>query len=164
MGKHELDTSCDSGFYDPIWGGTCWKCPDDDGRGGWIRSLTAVDTDTACWRAPKETTGRAIKVKAPAVAWDCPSGSFWDGYSPNGCCGSCWKCPADLPRRTADHVEADNACASSLSMRQSRAIFLKFNGCPKPDAATMSLPGKRSSGKSISRHRRRRVLCLPHHR
>ena len=26
------------------------------------------------------------------------------------------------------------------------AIFLTFNGCPKPDAATMSLTGKRAPG------------------
>ena len=145
VGKHELNMKCDSGFYDPIWGGTCWKCPDDDGYGGWIRSLDAVDKDTACWRVPKEQLGYAIKVKAPALAWDCPSGSFWDGYSPDGCCGSCWKCPDSLPRRTANHITSSAACASSLN-ETSRAIFLKFNGCPKPDAATMKLTDKRAPG------------------
>ena len=146
VGKYTLDTSCDTGFYDTIYGGTCWKCPDDDGRGAWIRSLDAVDKDTACWRSPKELVGDAIKVKSPAWAWECPSGSFWDGYSPDGAGGSCWKCPAELPRRTAASVWEWNACASTLNETK-RAIFLTYNGCPKPDAATMNLPGKRSPGK-----------------
>lgn len=146
VGAYAFSTKCDSGFYDPIYGGSCWKCPDDDGKGPWIRSLDAVDKDTACWRVPKETTGKATLAKAPALAWDCPSGSFWDGYSPNGCCGSCWTCPANLPRRTAAAVWADNACASTLN-DTTRAIFLNYKGCPKPDAADMNLPGKRSPGK-----------------
>ena len=49
-----LTRAATAAFYDPIYGGTCWKCPDDDGRGAWIRSLDAVDKDTACWRSPKE--------------------------------------------------------------------------------------------------------------
>jgi hypothetical protein len=147
VGQYALDLTCDSGFYDPIWGGTCWKCPDDtDNRGSWIRSATAVDKDDACWRVPKETTGKAIKTKSPAWAWECPSGSFWDGYSPDGIGGSCWQCPADLPRRTAAAVWADNACASSLNETKA-AILLTFNGCPTPNASTMDLPGKRSPGR-----------------
>jgi hypothetical protein len=60
VGEYNLDTSCDEGFYDPIYGGSCWKCdPGYDGRGAFIRSTTAVDGDTACWRVPKEVTGRA---------------------------------------------------------------------------------------------------------
>jgi hypothetical protein len=147
VGEYGLDLSCDSGFYDPIWGGTCWKCPDDtDNKGSWIRSATAVDKDDACWRIPKESTGKATKVKAPALAWDCPSGSFWDGYSPDGCCGSCWKCPDDLPRRTGNAVWSDAACATSLNETRP-ATLLTFNGCPTPNAATMDLPGKRSPGR-----------------
>jgi hypothetical protein len=147
VGKYALDTTCDEGFYDMIYGGSCWECdPGYDGRGAFIRSLTRVDSDDACWRVPKETTSRANLVKAPALAWDCPSGSFWDGYSPNGCCGSCWTCPADNPRRTAAPIWESNACASSLNETK-RATFLSFNGCPKPDPADMNLPGKRLPGK-----------------
>ena len=147
VGAYTLDLSCDSGFYDPIWGGTCWKCPDDtDSRGTWIRSSTAVTNDDACWRVPSEKTGSATKVKSPAWAWDCPSGSFWDGYSPDGLGGSCWQCPGDLPRRTAAAVWASNACASSLNETKA-ASLLSFNGCPKPNASTMNLAGKRSPGR-----------------
>ena len=147
VGAYKLDTSCDSGFYDPIYGGSCWKCPsDDDGLGAYIRSLTPVTSDTACWRVPKESTGPATLVKAPAWAWDCPSGSFWDGLSLWGIGGSCWQCPDSLPRRTLAPVVASNACATSLN-QTTRAIFLSYNGCPKPDAGTMSLPGARTPGK-----------------
>jgi hypothetical protein len=147
VGAYALDTTCDEGFYDPIWGGTCWKCPDDtDDGGAWIRSATAIEKNDACWRVPKEKTGKATKVKSPSWSWDCPSGSFWDIYSPDGIGGSCWTCPADLPRRTANAVWADNACARSLNETKP-AIFLTFNGCPTPNAEKMDLPGKRSPGR-----------------
>ena len=45
VGPFTLNTTCPKGFYDPIYGGTCWKCPEDDGSGGWIRSLDAVDKE-----------------------------------------------------------------------------------------------------------------------
>ncbi len=147
VGAYTLDTTCDEGFYDMIYGGSCWKCPDEtDGRGGWIRSADAVDKDTACWRVPKETTAHAIKVRSPAWAWDCPGGSFWDIYSPDGIGGSCWRCPDDNPRRTLAAVWASNACASTLNETRP-ATLLTFNGCPTPNAANMNLPGKRSPGK-----------------
>ena len=47
VGKHTLDTTCDVGFYDMIWGGTCWQAPVDDGKGTWVRSAVAVDKDDA---------------------------------------------------------------------------------------------------------------------
>lgn len=143
VGPYKLNLSCASGFYDPIYGGTCWKCPDDtDGRGGWIRSATAVTNDDACWRVPKETTAPATKVKKTPWAWECPSGSFWDGYD----WGGCWTCPAENPRRTLAPVYASNACASPMNETRP-AIFLAFNGCPKPDAEAMKLKGKRLPGK-----------------
>jgi hypothetical protein len=43
-------------------------------------------------------------------------------------------------------VWADNACAASLN-ETAPAVFLKYNGCPKVDAATMGLKGKRQPGK-----------------
>lgn len=143
VGAYKLNLNCASGFYDPIYGGTCWKCPDDtDQRGGWIRSATAVTKDDACWRVPKETTAPATKVKKTPWAWECPSGSFWDGYD----WGGCWTCPAENPRRTLAPVYASNACASPMNETRP-AIFLAFNGCPKPDAETMKLKGKRLPGK-----------------
>src|SRR4051812_22159450 len=52
VGKYALDTTCDVGFYDMIWGGTCWQAPVDDGKGTWVRSAVAVDKDDAFWRIP----------------------------------------------------------------------------------------------------------------
>src|SRR5690606_5535850 len=76
VGERTVDTSCGKGFYDPIHGGTCWDCPKDtDGRGGWLRSADHIESATACWRVPAEETGKATKVRSPAWAWDCPSGS-----------------------------------------------------------------------------------------
>ncbi len=147
VGKHTVNLSCTKGFYDMIHGGTCWKCPDDtDDRGAWIRSADAVDKDTACWRVPKETTAHATKVRSPGWPWDCPSGSFWDGYSPDGIGGSCWRCPDNNPRRTANHITSSAACASTLNETRP-ATLLAYNGCPAPNAAEMNLTGKRSPGK-----------------
>lgn len=143
VGPYKLNLKCDSGFYDPIYGGTCWSCPaDTDGKGDWIRSATAVTKDDACWRIPKERTTTATKVSKTSWAWECPSGSFWDLYQGGGC----WKCPSDHPRRTLAPVYAGNACATPMNETKP-AIFLAFNGCPKPNAAEMKLKGKRLPGK-----------------
>ncbi len=143
VGAYKLNLSCPSGFYDPIYGGTCWKCPDNtDSKGGWIRSAKEVTGDEACWRVPKEQLVSATKVKKTAWAWECSSGSFWDPYD----WGGCWTCPSDNPRRTAYPVYGSNACATPVNETRN-AVFLTFNGCPKPDAETMKLKGKRLPGK-----------------
>jgi hypothetical protein len=146
VGAYSLDLTCDEGFYDPIWGGTCWKCPEEGDKGPWLRSTSSIEKDDACWRVPKEKTGRATKTKSPAWAWECPSGSFHDLYSPDGWGGSCWKCPDSLPRRTANHVNSDAACATAV-YESNPATFLTFNGCPKPKAEDMDLLGRRLPGK-----------------
>lgn len=142
VGKHTVDTTCDVGFYDLIWGGTCWQAPVDNGRGAWVRSAAAVDRDDAFWRVPRETTAAATKVKRTAWAWECPAGSFWDGHD----WGGCWTCPASHPRRTAAAVWAGNACAATLNETR-RARFVGFNGCPRPDPAAMGLKGRRMPGR-----------------
>jgi hypothetical protein len=146
LGSYSLNMKCDEGFYDPIWGGTCWKCPDDDGSGAFIRSANKIQDADACWRVPKEKTGSAIRVKNTAWAWECPSGTFWDGYD----WGACWKCPDAMPRRTGHPVHASNACATAVNETKP-AIFLKFNGCPDPQQAlangTVTPDGKRMPGR-----------------
>ena len=146
LGSYSLDMSCDSGFYDPIWGGTCWKCPDDDGSGAFIRSANKIQDADACWRVPKEKLSSATRVKNTAWAWECPSGTFWDGYD----WGACWKCPDAFPRRTAYPVYSGNACATPVNETKP-AIFLKFNGCPDPQQAlasgTVTADGKRLPGR-----------------
>ena len=147
VGKYYFIPVCAKGFFDPIFGGSCWQCPPGyDGWGDYIRSATPVNSDTACWRDPVEHFSSAILVKAPVpFAWDCPSGSFWDGYSPNGPTGSCWRCPDTYPRRTGFSVFDSNACATPIN-QTTRALFLNYTGCSKPDATTMNLPGKRTPG------------------
>lgn len=147
VGKYTFVPVCAKGFFDPIFGGSCWQCPPGyDGWGDYIRSATPVNSDTACWRDPSEHFSRATLVKAPVpFAWDCPSGSFWDGYSPNGPTGSCWKCPDTYPRRTGYSVFDSNACVTPTN-QTTRALFLNYTGCARPDATTMNLPGKRSPG------------------
>ena len=144
VGSHTLNMKCDRGFYDPIWGGTCWEAPSDGGRGAWVRSTTAVTKPDAFWRMPSEKLARAEKVKGSVpFAWDCPSGSFWDGY--NG--GACYKCPDGYPRRTANHIAEPGACASVIEKEETTAVLVKYNGCPMPDATKMNLPGKRTPGR-----------------
>ena len=134
VGAYALNMNCASGFFDPIHGGTCWKCPDDDGHGGWVRSADAVTKDTACWRLPKEYTGKAAKVKSTIWPHECASGTFWDG-------GGCWQCPEDTPRRTGYAVWADNACASAINQTKPAAM-VSFNGCSEPDVAKLRGEGK----------------------
>ena len=146
LGSYSLNMKCDEGFYDPIWGGTCWKCPDDDGSGAFIRSANKIQDADACWRVPKEKTGSAIRVKNTAWAWECPGGTFWDGYD----WGACWKCPDALPRRTGHPVYSGDACATPANETKP-AIFLKFNGCPDPQQAlangTVTPDGRRMPGR-----------------
>jgi hypothetical protein len=143
LGTYKLNMSCSDGFYDPIWGGTCWKCPAGD---GWIRSANNIQNDDACWRVPKETTAGAQRVKNTLWAWDCSSGSFWDGYDG----GACWKCPDAQPRRTAYAVWDSRACASPVN-ETGPATLVKFNGCPSIQQAindkTLTLSGKRIPGR-----------------
>jgi hypothetical protein len=146
LGSYSLNLKCDSGFYDPIWGGTCWKCPDDDGSGAFIRSANKIQDSDACWRVPTEKTSSATRVKNTAWAWECPGGTFWDGYD----WGACWKCPDAFPRRTGHPVYASNACATPVNETKP-AIFLKFNGCPDPQQAlangTVTADGRRLPGR-----------------
>ncbi len=144
IGSHTLNMDCSRGFYDPIWGGTCWEAPDAGGRGAWIRSTTAVTKPDAFWRTPSEQLSSAEKVRGNTpFAWDCPTNTFWDGY--NG--GGCYKCPDAYPRRTANHIANNNACATSADKQEAPAVFVKYNGCPQPEALKMNLSGKRTPGR-----------------
>ncbi len=139
VGNYAVNMNCAAGFYDPLWGGTCWKCPDDDGSGGWIRSTTNIQGSDACWRAPRESLAWAVSVKSTPWAWECTDGSFWDT-------GGCFKCPETHPRRTGNSVRSGEACATPANQTLA-ASLLSFNGCPAANATTMGLPGKRQPGR-----------------
>jgi hypothetical protein len=131
---------CDSGqFYDPIYGGTCWKCPDNDSNGNnWVRSANKVTSDDSCWRVPYEKTTSA-KFDKNGWAWDCNSSEFWDGDGQNGrpvTGGACWSCPAGYPRRTAYAVTDSRACATPVN-QTAPATLVKYLGCPTPNVSTM---------------------------
>ena len=144
VGTHEIKMKCEKGFYDPIWGGTCWDFPPENDGGKWVRGTTAVTADDAVWRAPKEALVAATKVKKTGLAWECASGTFWDGFGTGG--AGCWQCPSDHPRRTANPVGSSKACATDTN-QTAKAVFVGYNGCPKPDARDMGLAGKRMPGK-----------------
>lgn len=150
IGKHQVNTTCAKGFYDPIWGGTCWDFPKDDGNGTWLRGTDhPVTAEDAVWRVPlKETFSRADEMRL-GLSWTCDTanGEFWDAVTREGAIGGgCWKCPKDYPRRTGYRVDATNACATSNN-ETAPAVLLDYNGCPKPDRAAMNLTGKRMPGR-----------------
>src|SRR5262249_14719520 len=60
--------------------------------------------------------------------------------------GGCWQCPASNPTRSIAPVWADNACGSN-SNETAPAVFVNYNGCPKPDPSKMGVAGKRMPGK-----------------
>ncbi len=121
LGKHTLNMNCKEGFFDPIYGGTCWSCD------GWVRSATHIEESDACWQAAHEEYARAVWQKNAAFAWDCSSGTFWDGWDG----GKCWKCPSDYPRRSVHHIADTKACIKDVAHQTKSARFIKNNGCPE---------------------------------
>jgi hypothetical protein len=158
IGAYQLNMTCARGFYDPINGGSCWKCPDNDGNqaslrpagaaasanyGQYIRSADPVTSDTACWR---NVTRSAVWDKH-GMAWDCSGSQFWDTQDQNrNVAGSCWHCPPDASTRSADAVQSSTAC---YSHQTSPAIFITYNGCPKPDKTRMYPNDKRRPGEAF---------------
>jgi hypothetical protein len=139
--------NCEKGFYDPIWGGTCWDFPPENDKGKWVRGTTPVTADDAVWRAPKASFASATKVSTTIWPHECTDGSFWDGWSGSGSGGAgCYKCPDTHPRRSEHAVYTAKACTGAVN-ETAKAIFLGYNGCPKPDRVQMGLLGLRNSGK-----------------
>lgn len=97
-------------FWDPIDGGTCWKCPD-----GFKRSAAGIKESNACVKVigfAREELHTATKVSG-----ECPNGSFWDPiYS-----GTCWSCPAGS-FRTASPVQNGDACISYGAMSPAKVV------------------------------------------
>jgi hypothetical protein len=111
-------TTCASGFFfDPQNGGECWSCPS-----GYIRNVSAVGSNDACWKAVSENLKRATKVGATG----CPGGTFHDPR--NG--GECWSCPSGYMRTLAP-VTAGDACAKDLIFgpKSSATFHKKVGSC-----------------------------------
>ncbi len=116
---HLLD--CSEGDYDPIFGGSCWKC---DGK----RVGGTVDSPEAC---AKERWYEAAWVASAKVAWDCPAQSFWDSF--NG--GNCYHC-GNGHRTTGYAINTPYACSIE---EHKPAEFVKGLGC---SGLTEWTPGK----------------------
>ena len=111
-------------FKDPRNGGECWSCPS-----GFIRSLSPVDSDNACWKPVTEVVARATQTVSALNS--CSAGGFFDPR--NG--GECWSCTAGF-YRTLDPVDYATACARGIFGPFSFATRLRA-GC---DAASFFDP------------------------
>ena len=115
-------TDCGSNsFKDPIYGGTCWTCPE-----GSKRTVLAVQGSSACEYKGKEDHKPAIKKGRGRgiLGTDCDSGQFWD---PNG---YCYTCPSGYTR-TAHPVTSGKACYLKEHARYVNATQVGEYGCDK---------------------------------
>ena len=79
----------------------------------------------------------ATKVKKTAWAWECSSGSFWDPMI--GAAAG----PVHLTILVGQRTPSMAQTPVPPGNETRNAVLLTFNGCPKPDAETMKLKGKR---------------------
>ncbi|MEP6995734.1 MAG: tectonin domain-containing protein, partial [Acidobacteriota bacterium] len=115
---------CPSGsFYDSFFGGSCWTC------GDWDRTAKPIDTEEAC---SGKVYVKAISRGNAAVAWNCPSDAFWDGW--NG--GTCWKCP-DGYARSVSPINGDWGC---FRQADKVAEFKKNLGCSQQTEWSLGKP------------------------
>jgi hypothetical protein len=113
---------CPSGaFFDPIDGGTCWRCPS-----GAKRTVLHVKSADACEQpAHQKFSGATRHGRGTGLArTDCPRGQFWD---PNG---YCWSCPGGYGR-TAHAVTSGSACAAAVRASRSHALAAGSLACPQ---------------------------------
>lgn len=109
---------CASGtFFDLYQGGGCYSCPS-----GYERSIAHISESWACL-TPLESFKRATRHNN-GLAWDCGSGTFWDGWDG----GACWSCPSGY-RRTAYHIADHNACVSTNKQEPAHASLVKKAEC-----------------------------------
>jgi hypothetical protein len=114
----QRSTSCDGGsFYDPRNGGECWSCD------GWTRSAAAVNASNGCYVPAGTSYKAASRVKNTAWAWDCGSGTFWDGWDK----GACWSCGGWT--RTASAVYTGSACSQGYGEQDRPGRYVKPSHC-----------------------------------
>ncbi len=114
--KSRVSARCGDDIYDPIRGGSCWRCP-----AGYERGVAAVDTAEACFRPalpelkPATRLGTQpidlVQAARGASTLGCSNqgqGAFFD---PKGG-GSCWRCPSSHPVRSLYAVDESRACMS----------------------------------------------------
>jgi len=106
----------------------CYSCPKD-----FDRSLADIKASDACTRA---IPAKTLKEKAEylgKVSNSKPKGAFFDPRKG----GEYWRCPDNRPRRTANAVTSDKACAteSMINEKLAGAIFVTKKTNPKPKGA-----------------------------
>ncbi len=115
-------SGCPGGaFFDPIDGGSCWRCPS-----GSKRTVFHVKSKDACEVPAHENFSSATRhAKGKGlIRTDCPRGQFWD---PNG---YCWSCPSGFGR-TAHPVTSGRACADGVPASRSHAQAAGSLACPQ---------------------------------
>lgn len=97
-------------------GPQCWSCPS-----GYARTLDAVTAPTACMK----DGGTQYKDADFEHKWLC-DGDKREFLDPRKG-GECWKCPKDLPRRTAYAVTSKKACATEaiIGERLGKASYVR---------------------------------------
>jgi hypothetical protein len=115
-------SGCPGGaFFDPIDGGSCWRCPS-----GSRRTVFHVKSKDACEVPAHEKFSSASRHGRGKglLRTDCARGQFWD---PNG---YCWSCPSGY-RRTAHPVTSGKACAATVRASRSHAQAAGSLACPR---------------------------------
>ena len=115
-------SGCPNGaFFDPIDGGSCWRCPSRSKR-----TVFHVKSKDACEVPAHEDFSPATRhAKGKGLTrTDCPRGQFWD---PNG---YCWSCPSGH-RRTAHPVTTGKACVDHVRASRSHAQAAGSLACPQ---------------------------------
>jgi len=107
-------------FFDPIDGGSCWRCPGESRR-----TVFHVQSRDACEVPAHEKFSSAKRHGRGKglLRTDCARGQFWD---PNG---YCWTCPSGY-HRTAHPVTSGKACADRVGATRSHAQAAGSLACP----------------------------------
>jgi hypothetical protein len=110
--------ACPAGSFLDAGSGSCWSCPD-----GYNRTADPIGGSTACSKADASVS---LKRMAGAKAGDfCPSGSFFDPIRG----GECYSCPSGY-KRSAAHIDADNACFVPAGEQLVRATRIQNTALP----------------------------------
>lgn len=132
-----IKLTCDTGFYDPIDGGSCWSCP-----AGFERQVTSVKSDSACIKvsAPRAEPAKLISNLGPDPrrvargASDLGCGQ----YGPNAFfdpinLGSCWSCASSHPVRSLYAVDSGKACMTNQCGKEGGRPCLMWERIPSCD-------------------------------
>ena len=148
------ELNCPKGAFYDVGLSSCWSCPED-----YKRTLAPVTATNACKKVT--FTHKKAKFEQDAnLAWNCPTGTFYDPRNQ----GECWSCPAGYSRGLTV-VDSDKACYNvdlskitsyAKATKKKKATGLLKTDCPTgqfwhfEDGVCYSCPDKYiRTGKSI---------------